>query len=301
MKVLVAGGTGFVGSYVVRRLLDMGEEVICLVRNPESAKLPPSVKVIKGDALKLSGLLEEFSGVDAVINLIGIIRSFRASGVTFPRLHVDATKNLLHAAKAAGVGKFIQMSANGASPNGIAEYQRTKFEAEELVKSSGLEWTIFRPSIIFGSPPAGATEFCTQLSGILRSSPFIPVFGDGKYRLQPIHVEDVAACFTAACENPEAAGRIFHLGGDETYSYVTILDLICMAICIGTKRKIFLSWPLLKPFIRLLQNFAFFPATAYQIEMLLEGNSVPEREYKEVFGIIPVEFSTTTLGYLRNR
>ena len=286
---------------MVRRLLDAGEEVLCLVRNPESAKFPPLVKVIEGDVLKLSGLLEEFSGVDVVINLIGIIRSHRASGVTFRRLHVEATANLLRAAKNAGVGKFIQMSANGAAPDGIAEYQRTKFEAEELVKSSGLDWTIFRPSIIFGLPPEGSTEFCTQLSGILRNSPFIPVFGDGNYRLQPIHVEDVAACFTAACENPKAAGRIFHLGGDETYSYGTILDLICMAICIGAKRKIILPWPPVKPFIRLLQNFAFFPATAYQIEMLLEGNCVPEREFKEVFGITPAEFSTTTLGYLRNR
>ena len=301
MKILVAGGTGFVGSYVIRRLLDIGEEVLCLVRNPESAKLPSSVKVIEGDALKLSLRSEEFSGVDVVINLIGIIRSHRVSGVTFPKLHVEATKNLLHAAKNAGVRKFIQMSANGAAPGGIAEYQRTKFEAEELVKNSSLDWTIFRPSIIFGTPPKGSTEFCTQLSGILRYSPFIPVFGDGKYRLQPIHVEDVAACFTAACENPKASRRIFHLGGDETYSYVTILDLICMAICIGAKRKVFLPWPLLKPFIRLLGNFAFFPATAYQIEMLLEGNCVPEREYKEVFGIMPAEFSTTTLGYLRDR
>jgi NADH dehydrogenase len=301
MKVFIAGGTGFVGSHVVARLLERGCGVFCLVHNTETANLPTPVRIIHGDATKPAGLAEGLKGVDAVINLIGIIRSYSARGVTFRRLHVETTQNLLQAAKSAGVKRFIQMSANGARQDGSTEYQRTKFEAEELVKFSGLDWTIFRPSIIFGPPPAGRIEFCTQLSGILRSSPFVPVFGDGNYRLQPVHVDDVASCFISALYNTKSSGRIFHLGGDETLSYNSILDLICLGMGVPPRRKIFVPWSLARPFVAFMGMFPFFPATAYQIDMLLEGNVIPEKEFKEFFGVKPREFSSETLSYLRLR
>lgn len=301
MKVFVAGGTGFVGRRVVAKLLEARHEVVCLARNPEKARLPPAVRVVKGDAVEQNGLVDRLKGADAVINLIGIIRSYDASGITFRKLHVEATENLLKAAQNAGIKRFIQMSANGAAPDGMAEYQRTKFEAEELVKSSGMEWTIFRPSLIFGPPPAGRMEFCTQISNILRRFPFVPVFGNGGYRLQPVHLDDVASCFALAVDNPEAVGRIFHLGGGETFSYNTILDIICIAMNIPVRRKIFVPWAPVRPLMSLMGTFSFFPVTDYQIEMLMQGNTVPEMEYPKVFGVSPKEFSSETLSYLRTR
>ena len=307
MKVFIAGGTGFVGLRVVAKLLETGHEVTCLARTPETVRLPASVRVVKGDATGASGatgasepdgLADKLKGADVVINLIGIIRSNNARGITFRKLHVEATRNLLTAAKDSGVKRFIQMSANSAAPDGVAEYQRTKFEAEELVKTSGMEWTIFRPSLIFGPPPDGKVEFCSQLSGILRHSPVVPVFGDGEYRLQPIHVDDVASCFAFAVDNSKAANTVFHLAGDETFSYNTILDIICVSMLVPVRRKIFLPWFFVRPFVMLMGSFQFFPATHYQIDMLMQGNMVPEIEYRKIFGISPREFSSETLSYL---
>lgn len=301
MNVFVAGGTGFVGSRVVAKLLEMGHEVVCLARKPEEVRLPESVRLVKGDATEPYNLAEALKGADAAINLIGIIRSHDARGITFRKLHVEATRNLLNAAKDAGIKRFIQMSANSAAPDGIAEYLRTKFEAEELVKSSGLEWTIFRPSLIFGRPPEGKMEFCTQISGILRSSPVVPVFGNGEYRLQPVHLDDVASCFALAVDNQKSASHIFHLGGPETLSYNTILDLICVSMRVSLRRKIFVPWFPVRPFVALMGSFEFFPATHYQIDMLMQGNTVPEMEYRKFFGVSPLEFSSETLSYLRIR
>ena len=298
MNVFIAGGTGFVGTRVVAKLLENEHNVICLSRNPRLVRLPSSVHVVKGDATDPGGLAEMIKGADVVINLIGIIRSVDARGITFRKLHVEATQNLLTAAKKAGIKRFIQMSANRAARDGIAEYQRTKFEAEEIVKTSGMEWTIFRPSLIFGPPPEGKVEFCSQLSDILRHSPVVPVFGNGEYRLQPIHVDDVASCFAFAVDNRLAIGKVFHLAGSETFSYNTILDLICISMLVPVRRKIFLPWYFLRPFIALMGSFAFFPATHYQIDMLMQGNVVPEMEYRKIFGVSPVEFSSDTLSYL---
>jgi len=302
MKVFVAGGTGFVGSYVVGRLIDAGHSAVCLARSPENSRLPDTAALLQGDALDDgSRLAGKMAGCDAVINLIGIIREFPSRGVTFKKVHVEATRNLVDGAKRAGITRFIQMSANGSRPDGITGYQRSKFEAEEYVRNSGMEWTVFRPSLIFGRPPEGRTEFCSQIAGMVRFAPFMPVFGNGSYLFQPVHAQDVADCFADAPENAEAKNRTFHLGGKETLSYRAILDMICIALGRSPVYKVNVPWALAKPFISVLGRMPFFPATAEQIEMLMEGNTVPESDYTEVFGINPKEFSSETLSYLSKR
>jgi len=299
MKVFVTGGGGFVGSRIVPLLLEAGHEVACLVRRPEEAVLPAKTRLIEGDALKPAGFAESLRGFDAVINLIGILRAFPSSGITFRRLHVDATLNMVRTALDVGIKRFIQMSANGARPEGIAEYQTTKWEAEEIVKSSGLDWTIFRPCLVFGPAPKGKTEFCSQLARLLKYSPAFPVFNGGDYRFQPVHVDDVARCFVGALDNAEAVKRIFHLGGNDTFSYRMMLDFICLGMGVSPGKKINLPWKTVRPFVALLGKLPFFPATHYQIDMLVEGNIVPEKEYREIFGIKPKEFSAENLSYLQ--
>jgi len=299
MKIFVAGGTGFVGSHFVAQLIKKGHEATLLVRIPDKTPVPDSVRVFPGNALEPAGLNWKEGEFDAIINLIGIIREFPSKGITYRRLHLDATRNLATAANKAGIGRWIQMSANGAKANGVSEYQTYKFEAEEFLKNAGFEATIFRPSLIFGKPPAGRSEFCTQMAGILRVSPVVPLFGGGDYRLQPVHVEDVATAFVSALEKPETAGKVFHLGGEKDFSYREILDVICDGCGMARRAKMPVPYKLARPFIAVLGKCPLFPATVDQIDMLVEGNTVPETDYTETFGIKPTPFTTETLAYLR--
>ncbi|MBI5637964.1 MAG: complex I NDUFA9 subunit family protein [Nitrospinae bacterium] len=297
MKIFIAGGTGFVGAAMVNHLAARGHELVLLARTPAAVDAPRGVRVVPGDVFNpnLAGFM---SGCDAAINLIGIIRAFPARGITFEKLHVDATRAMVDAAKKAGVRRYLQMSANSVRPDGISEYQRTKSRAEAYVKASGLDWTIFRPSLIFGDP-GGKNEFCKQLFLNFRPAPVIPMFGDGNYRLQPVHVDDVARAFGGALEKPETAGRIFHIGGDVTYSYREILNMIFLGAGKPPRPKLPVPWFLARPFVALLGRFPAFPATAEQIDMLLEGNTIPENEFKKVFGIAPIPLTVENLAYLK--
>ena len=123
---------------------------------------------------------------------MGII--FERPGASFEQVHVEGTRNMLVAADAAGIKRFVHMSALGTRAGAGAAYHRTKWDAEEVVRASGLDYTIFRPSIIYG--PGG--EFINMLMRQVRLMPLVPVIGNGRYRMQPISVEDVAACFSAS-------------------------------------------------------------------------------------------------------
>jgi NADH dehydrogenase len=183
-----------------------------------SARVPLEVK--EGslfDAAAVSGAL---AGVDAVVHLVGIIREFRDQ--TFERVHVGTTGRLLVAMQRAGVTRLVHMSALGTRPGAVSRYHQTKWAAEELVRRSGLEATIFRPSIIFGP----GDSFVNMLAGMVRRSPVVPVMGSGRGRFQPVSVEQVAACFTGALRDPRAAGVTCDLCGPETLTFTGILDEI---------------------------------------------------------------------------
>ena len=177
MKIFIAGGTGFVGGHLVRALLKNGHSVRTLVhgRSTNSGE----VEQIAGDVTRFETLEQGLSGCDAVINLVGIIREFPSRGITFERLHVQATANLLAAAASNGIRRYLQMSALGSRPAAVSGYHQTKWRAEELVRGSGLDWTIFRPSLIFGPHDA----FINMLAVQLRLAPIMPVIGSGSYRL----------------------------------------------------------------------------------------------------------------------
>ena len=211
MRVFVTGGTGFVGREILKQLSGEGHTARILVRGPWQERLHgiEGIDAVNGDATDAASLDGALEGCDAVIHLVGIIREFPSRGVTFERLHVGATRNLLDAARQQGVQRFVHMSANGSREAADTAYHRTKWQAEQSVRESGLDWTIFQPSLVYGR----GDQFVNMLADQIRKLPAVPVIGDGRYRLSPVAVENVARGFVAALENQAAIGQAYPCGG----------------------------------------------------------------------------------------
>lgn len=248
--ILVTGGTGFVGREVVRELLAMGCPVRLLVRNPEKARSVfaaggvVSVQVVKGDVLEPETLLPAMAGVQVVIHLIGIIAE--TAQVTYEQAHTEATRNLLAAAKQAGATRWIQMSALGTRPHAASRYHRTKWAAEELVRGSGLDWTIFRPSLIYGYD-----EHDRLLNLLRRVNSFpldflqlysLPLIDGGRPGIQPVSVREVARCFAQAPAKETAIGETYDLVGPVAMTWREMVMKILHAL---GKRSIYEEVPIL--------------------------------------------------------
>jgi len=296
MNVFVTGGTGFVGREVVAQLLQAGHRVTCLVRRGSEGKLEKHERldVHYGDATDPASLKGGLDGCEAIIHLVGIIREFPGRGITFARLHTEATANMINAARSAGIGRFVHMSANGTREGAVSAYHQTKWAAEQALRSSGLDWTIFRPSLIYGP----GDQFVNMLVGLIRKLPVVPVLGDGRYRMSPVAVEDVAAGFVRALDIPASVGETYHCGGPQSLSYDEILDLVGRAI--GKGRVIKLHQPLLlmKPVVAAMESLPSFPITRSQLTMLIEGNEVDPTAWSKTFSIEPKNFYATISGYL---
>ena len=289
MKVFVTGGTGFVGREILGQLLSAGHEVRALVRDASQDKLSghQNLETHIGDVTDAASLVGALDGCDAVIHLVGIIREFPGRGITFKKMHVTATENILEACDEQEVQRFLHMSSNGTRERGTTAYHRTKWQAEELVRASGLDWTIFRPSLIFGR----GSEFVKMLTELIRRVPVVPVIGDGQYRMQPVSVEQVAVSFVKALAMPESIGKTYHQGGSESYTYDAILDLTGKAM--GRKHVTKVHQPLfmIKPMIKMLQGFEQFPITEGQLKMLIEGNVCDPDEWAQAFGLVPISYA----------
>lgn len=240
-NVAVTGASGFVGRHVVRELLSRGYGVHALVRDRAKARevLPVGASLIFGDVNDAACLNDLARGCDAMIHLVGIIRE-APGGQTFRKVHVDATRSVLHACASAGITRYVHMSAIGVSELGKAEYQRSKFEGERLVRESNLDWTIFRPGLIHG-PGSEFIEMMENLgSGLVAPWLFIPYFTraveDKRVPLgsenvvdpstQPVWVDDVARAFATCLERPESVGEIYNLVGSETLTMPALLEKI---------------------------------------------------------------------------
>ncbi|MCE0497133.1 MAG: complex I NDUFA9 subunit family protein [Methylacidiphilales bacterium] len=271
--ILVTGGTGFVGREVVRELLALGYTVRLLARDPKKAvRLGrwPSVEIVAGDALKPDTLPAAVAGVDAVIHLIGIIAE--TARVSFEQAHVEATHNVLAAAKQAGVTRWIQMSAAGTRPHAVSRYHITKWEAEELVRRSGLDWTIFRPSLIYGYDER---DRFLNLLRLAVAGPALPLLDDGLARVQPVSVRDVARSFALAVASNASLGRVFDLVGPEPLSWREMILKVARA---RGRDVIYEDFPIL-PFLRafLWLAIAFLPV-AVIVGLWLGRLSLPGAE-----------------------
>ncbi|HEX2865132.1 MAG TPA: complex I NDUFA9 subunit family protein [Deinococcales bacterium] len=274
----VTGATGFIGKAVVARLAAAGHEVVAVARRAPRWALPAGARFAAADVATGAGLREAFAGAQAVVHLVGIIRE--AGGQTFQKAHVDGTRHALEAAKAAGARRFLHMSALGAREDSRSGYSRSKAQAEALVRASGLEWTIFRPSLVFGP---GDDFFGNVLAGLTRG-PVAPIIGDGHFPFTPVWVEDVAAAFQQALTLP-VAGRTFDLTGPRTYTFEELVRLVAAA---QGRHPVFmhLPLPLMNLAVAAFRVLPTPPITPDQYAMLLEGNAAPGREAREAFTLV---------------
>lgn len=293
------------GSYIVEELLRCGHEPTLMVRSGSEKKVtqPGQVTIISGSLQDLGAIDKTLDGAEVVIYLVGIIREFPSTGMIFEELHFRSAKRVIDAAVKQGVKRFILMSALGVKPDGT-DYQKTKFLAEQYLKNSGLDWTIFRPSLIFGDP-RGKIEFCTQLKKDMLSLPLpAPAFFPrlnlrkaGQFFFSPIHVTDVARVFVKALEMPGAGGNTFELGGPDILSWNRMVKTIAAAY---GKKKWLVPVPAwgVKSAAFLLDRFFWFPVTGDQITMLMEGNACESGSVFKIFEIEPTPFSVKNLKYL---
>lgn len=308
MNISIIGGTGFVGSYIIDALLAAGHTPRVLVRPGSEHKLHQAehCETIPGDISDTTALENCLQGADAVIYLIGILREFPAKGITYEESQFRGVERTVTAAQKQGVKHFILMSANGVKAGGT-KYQDTKFRAEQCVQASGMNWTIFRPSVIFGDP-RGCMEFCTQLNKELVQPPIpaplffggLNIMQAGAFQMSPVHVQDVAAAFVAALNHSTAHNRTFTLCGPDAPSWKTIIQTLAQAA--GRKGKLMLPAPAdaIKLVASVLDGQAWFPITRDQITMLLEGNTCADSSAWTTLGIQPQRFNIENLAYLRH-
>ena len=307
MKVAVIGGTGFVGSYIVDALEQAGHKVSLLVRPGSECKNPAGerYRLTTGEVGSADTLERVLSDCDAVIYCIGILREIPKKGVTFEALQFDGVVRTVDAARRCGVGRFLLMSANGVKSSGTP-YQTTKFRAEEHLLSSGLDATIFRPSVIFGNPH-GRMEIATQLCRDMVRVPYPAVGfftgfspGEGAVKMSPVHVSDVASAFSAALGDSSTIGQTYTLGGPETLSWTEMIRRIAVAV---GRRKWILPYPifLMKAAASLLDWLPFFPVTRDQLTMLAEGNTASCAELESLTGQPATAFDAEQLDYLHDR
>lgn len=302
MRVLLTGATGYVGSYVLRELLRQGHTPRCLVRSSpgDLAVTDDAIEVAEGDVTVPSSLSGAFAGCDAVIHLVGIIEERPARNVTFDRIHVDGTRHVVEAARDAGVDRYIHMSANGARPDDATAYQRSKWEAEQVVTNADFDhWTIIRPSLLFGEPDPGRPEFASQiLTDLVRPFPILPVFGDGSFEMQPVHVTEVAAAFVQALTADAAHERTYVAAGPDRFPYVEVLDRIARGAGLEPKSKFHVPLSLARLGVHTLGRFGLLPISPAQFEMLVEGNTGDASAFYRDFDLDPISFTAENLSYL---
>ncbi|MCG3152689.1 MAG: 3 beta-hydroxysteroid dehydrogenase/Delta 5--_4-isomerase [bacterium] len=283
-QILVTGASGFVGRHLVEALTADGHTVRALTHRatlPSSLASIPRVSAVKGDLLDPDSLPQALVGIDTVIHLVGIIREFPSKGVTFQRLHTEATANLVAATEAAGIRRYLHMSALGTRPGAVSAYHQTKWLAEERVRGSQLDWTIYRPSLIYG-PGDGFTTTMVPLA----KGPVFPVIGGGMSQAQPVAIKDVAQAFARGVDAPVTFGQTYDIAGPETFTYRTIYQHITEALGRTFRPLPVPEWAVM-PVAMLLQYQPWFPLTVNQLLMLRENNTGDQTTWTRSFGIEP--------------
>ncbi len=225
--ILITGSTGYIGQHLVRRLVAQGERPRCLVRDPQKAqRLFPGadLEIARGDTTDPASLAEAVKGVETIVHAAFMTADRKEGpGNHYDETNVQGTNNLLAAAESAGVQRVIEVSGLGTRPDKPGSYMQGRYLAEKRLQESRLDWTIIRPSVLFGKD----APFIKGLSELIEHSPVVPLIGGGKVMFQPIYVEDVVSVILWVLARPEQSSKqIFTIGGPDYYSFTQMIDAL---------------------------------------------------------------------------
>jgi len=301
-QVCIIGGSGFVGRAIVRQAVRAGHTVVVACRHPERARelLVEGVRLVKADITTGRGLDEAVAGSDCVINLVGLL--FERGRYSFTAVHVKGTENILEATKKSAATQYLHMSALGAGKIPESRYARSKGEAETRVRQSGLSWTIFRPSIIFGE----GDSFFNKFKAMSSFAPVLPVIA-GNTRFQPVWVEDVARAFVESIGNRNLSGQAYELAGPKSYSFMELMQLLMC--CLGRTRLLIpvprFAAKIMATFMQLLP---IPPLTSDQLKLLQHDSVVNGEAFPDQFGkpaaleeVLPTYICNGQAGRLQSR
>ena len=290
--ILVIGGSGFVGRHLVSHLVGAGYRVVVPTRRRDRGRslfLLPTVDVVEADTNVPATLARLANGAAAVVNLVGILNE--SGDETFARVHVEFTRNVVEACKSAGVARLLQMSAQNADPAGPSLYLRSKGEAETIVATSGLGWTIFRPSVIFGREDS----FLNLFARLMRFLPIIAL-GAANAKFQPVYVGDVAHCFGYALGDDTTIGQRYSLCGPRVY---TLHELVRYVGATTDAARPILTLP---PALSKLQALVleYLPGKLMTRDNLasMQIDNVCDGPFPPVFGITPTALEAVAPTYL---
>lgn len=297
--IVVTGGSGYVGSHIIRRLANAGREVRALVRDRRRAEREArlnglSVDWVEADVTRPDSLSEAFSGATIVIHTVAI--AIERPGRTYERINVEGTANVLSAAKSAGARRFINMSQLGAQPNLPYRFLASKGKAQEWVAESGLDWTAFRPSVIWGPED----EFANTFARLAQLTPLIfPIVGDGQSKFEPVWIEDVVTCVEKALDDKSTFKREFELGGPEVLTLEQIERRTLSAL---RARRAFVRFPipLIRVVVTLMERLLPAPPVTRSLLEQLAVDNVTSKNEISLFVDKPRPFTSENIAtYVR--
>jgi uncharacterized protein YbjT (DUF2867 family) len=297
--ILITGASGYVGNNLVRRLVEVGQPVRALVRDRAKAgarlsDLHDRIEIAVGDVTRPETLAPALDGVTAVVHLVAVAIEHGAQ--TYERVNVQGTANVVDAMKVAGVRRLIHMGQNGSNSALPYPFMASKGVAQDVVMASGLDWTVLRPSVIWGPQD----EFANVQARLIKLSPLIfPIVGDGRARFQPVWVGDVVEAAVFCLDDDQTTGQVYALGGPEVLTYAEIVARVLKAL--KARRLTFnVPVPLLRPVVKLMEvALPNPPVTTSLLSVLKVDNTTPDNALPTVFHITPRPFVPENLAYMR--